>query len=50
MRDLLKDVDFDGVVISGLPRTVETAEIVAEGETCRSAWNRSWRKSGARTR
>lgn len=31
MRDLLKDVDLDGVVISGLPRTVETAEIVAEG-------------------
>ncbi len=31
MRELLKDVDFDGVVISGLPRTVETAEIVAEG-------------------
>ena len=33
MRDLLADVPLDAVVVSGLPRTVETADIVTQGRS-----------------
>jgi probable phosphoglycerate mutase len=42
--DLLKDVAFDRVIVSGLPRTIETAELVTQHNRKRSPEYETWQE------